>query len=68
LYNNFVPQLVSVLQDRMTECRYVKPLASFDLDVKPQPWFEVDVLGSGQKALAEVDKALGTYITDIHPK
>jgi hypothetical protein len=61
-------QLVSVLQDRMTECRYLKPLASFDLDVKPQPWFEVDVLGSGQKALAEVDKALGTHRSQMYTK
>lgn len=48
----------------MTECRYLKPLASFDLEVKPQPWFEVDVLGKGQKALVEVDKALGKKITE----
>ncbi|CAB3363848.1 Hypothetical predicted protein [Cloeon dipterum] len=43
----------------MTECRYLKPLTSFELDVKPQPWFEVDVLGRGQDALKEVDKKLG---------
>lgn len=52
----------------MTECRYIKPLASFDLDVKPQPWFEVDVLGRGQKALAEVDKALGKQRSQNHHK
>ncbi|XP_059470388.1 phosphoribosylformylglycinamidine synthase [Neocloeon triangulifer] len=52
-------QLVSLLHDRMTECRYATPLTSFDLDVRPQPWFEVDVLGRGQEALKEVDKKLG---------
>ncbi len=46
----------------MTECRYDKPLESFNLGVSPAPWFEVDVMSKGRKALEEVNSKLGNII------
>nr|CAD7462723.1 unnamed protein product [Timema tahoe] len=52
-------KLSSVLYDRMTQCRYLSPVDSFQLDIAPQPWYEVDVMGRGRAALQEVDSHLG---------
>ncbi|XP_026272194.1 phosphoribosylformylglycinamidine synthase [Frankliniella occidentalis] len=52
-------KLAAVLHDKMTECRYDKPLESFNLGVSPAPWFEVDVMGKGREALEEVNSKLG---------
>lgn len=52
-------QLAAVLHDKMTQCRYDKPLESFDLGVAPAPWFEVDVMKKGRPALEEVNTKLG---------
>jgi len=55
----FCTQLVGALHDKMTQCRYVKPLETFNLGIVPEPWFEVDVLNRGRKALEEVNSKLG---------
>ncbi|CAG2063549.1 unnamed protein product, partial [Timema podura] len=52
-------KLSSALYDRMTQCRYLSPVDSFQLDIAPQPWYEVDVMGRGRAALQEVDSHLG---------
>ncbi|KAF4520706.1 hypothetical protein B566_EDAN012493 [Ephemera danica] len=52
-------KLVTELHDRMTQCRYVKPLSSFELGVTPEPWFRVDVMSKGRQALEEVNSKLG---------
>lgn len=52
-------QLVGALHDRMTECRYSEPIQSFDHGIVPEPWFSVDVLGQGGKALEDVNSKLG---------
>lgn len=36
--------------DRMTECRYLAPLRSFDTGVVPEPVYEVDLIGKGMAA------------------
>ncbi|XP_014227740.1 phosphoribosylformylglycinamidine synthase [Trichogramma pretiosum] len=51
--------IVDALHDRMTECRYIKPIETFDHGFRPEEWFEVDVVGEGRKALEEVNKKLG---------
>ncbi|XP_043267465.1 phosphoribosylformylglycinamidine synthase [Venturia canescens] len=51
--------IVSVLHDRMTECRYSKPIESFDHGFRPEKWFEVDILKNGRKALEDVNEKLG---------
>lgn len=43
----------------MTQCRYLEPLLSFALDKKPEPWFEVDIMGKGRAALEKVNDRLG---------
>ena len=40
--------------DRMTECRYVAPLSTFETGVEPEPVYEVDLLGKGPGALLEI--------------
>ena len=40
--------------DRMTECRYLEPLRSFDSGVVPEPVYEVDLLGRGMAAFDEL--------------
>ncbi|XP_015119101.1 phosphoribosylformylglycinamidine synthase [Diachasma alloeum] len=51
--------IVNVLHDRMTECRYLKPLESFDHGFRPESWFEVDILHNGRSALEDVNSKLG---------
>ena len=51
--------LVCRLHDRMTQCRYVKPLTSFDISVKAEDWYDVDVIGTGRSALEKANKDLG---------
>lgn len=52
-------QILSNIHDRMTQCQYVKPLKSFDLGVRPEVWFQVDILKEGRKALEDVNQKLG---------
>ena len=51
--------IVAALHDRMTECRYVKPLESFEISVKPEPVYDVDIMGGGRAALEKANKDLG---------
>lgn len=52
-------QLVMALHDPMTEQEYVTPLTSFQQEVKPQEWWEVDVLRDGREALEKANKLMG---------
>ncbi|XP_012220316.2 phosphoribosylformylglycinamidine synthase-like [Linepithema humile] len=56
--------IVDVLGDRMTECRYVKPIETFDHGFRPEKWFEVDVINKGRQALEEVNTKLGLAFDD----
>lgn len=47
------------LHDRMTECRYEKPLGSFKINIQTEQCYEVDVLGEGRTALEKVNRDLG---------
>ncbi|KAA8589289.1 hypothetical protein FQN60_012654, partial [Etheostoma spectabile] len=44
-------KLIACLYDSMTECIYQHPITSFTVETKPQPVFEVDILGKGRAAL-----------------
>lgn len=48
----------------MTECRYLKPIETFDHGFRPEEWFEVDVMKHGRKALEEVNNKLGLAFDD----
>ncbi|XP_066999437.2 phosphoribosylformylglycinamidine synthase [Anabrus simplex] len=52
-------KLVAILHDRMTQCRYLEPIKSFNLGIVPEPWYEVDIMGKGKAALEEVNTHLG---------
>ncbi|KAG7197412.1 hypothetical protein KM043_013274 [Ampulex compressa] len=56
--------IVNALHDRMTECRYMTPIESFDHGYKPEKWFEVDILKDGRKALESVNSKLGLAFDD----
>lgn len=46
----------------MTQCLFEKPLTSFDLDIKADPVFEVDIMGEGKDALSKANSVLGNII------
>ncbi|XP_036360685.1 phosphoribosylformylglycinamidine synthase isoform X3 [Octopus sinensis] len=52
-------KLVALLHDKMTQCRYMKPLETFELKVKTEAVYEIDVLKEGQKALEKANADLG---------
>uniref|UniRef100_A0A671VXE9 Phosphoribosylformylglycinamidine synthase n=1 Tax=Sparus aurata TaxID=8175 RepID=A0A671VXE9_SPAAU len=52
-------KLIECLYDSMTECIYQHPITSFTVEIKPQPVFEVDVLGKGRPALETANDELG---------
>lgn len=52
-------KLVDILHDRMTECRYLKPIESFQIDIEPEEYYGVDIIGKGKSALEQVNKDLG---------
>ncbi|XP_029677552.1 phosphoribosylformylglycinamidine synthase isoform X2 [Formica exsecta] len=56
--------IVEILGDKMTECRYVKPVETFDHGFRPEKWFEVDLIKKGRKALEEVNLKLGLAFDD----
>ncbi|XP_034937148.1 phosphoribosylformylglycinamidine synthase [Chelonus insularis] len=57
-------QIVNALHDKMTECRYLKPLETFDHGFKPENWYEVDILKHGRQALEQVSATLGLAFDD----
>lgn len=52
-------EIVHLLHDKMTQCRYLEPITSFQLDVHPEEVYEVDVIGQGRAALEEANTHLG---------
>ena len=49
----------SLVHDRMTECVYDSPLATFTTNVAPEEVYTVPVLAEGRAALERVDKEMG---------
>ena len=49
----------SIVHDRMTECVYDEPLATFTTDASPEEVYTVPVLAEGRAALERVDKEMG---------
>ena len=52
-------KIVDCLHDKMTECEYKESLETFDIEVKPDECYEIDVMKNGQKALIKANKDLG---------
>eukprot|EP00794_Sanderia_malayensis_P007168 gene7168-7974_t len=56
--------IVKLLHDPMTECQYTQPLDSFEIDVKHEPCYEIDIMNQGKKALEEANVKLGLSFDD----
>ncbi|XP_063791223.1 phosphoribosylformylglycinamidine synthase isoform X2 [Pseudophryne corroboree] len=52
-------KLAVSLYDRMTECVYPEPVTSFDISVRPEQVYEVDVIRCGRAALETANSELG---------
>ncbi|KAL3879788.1 hypothetical protein ACJMK2_032071, partial [Sinanodonta woodiana] len=57
-------QIIGCLHDRMTQCRYLEPIRSFDLEVKSEPIYEVDIMDNGRSALEKANKEMGLAFDD----
>lgn len=55
---------LTLVHDRMTECRYSKPLTSFEAGIDPEPTFEVPLLEEGRAALERINRELGLAFDD----
>ncbi len=50
---------LGLVHDRMTECEYPAPLASFATGIVPEPVREVPLIEEGKKALAAINQKMG---------
>src|SRR3990172_9300632 len=55
---------LALVHDRMTECRYPRPLESFATGVRPEPAFTVPVLAQGRAALERINREMGLAFDD----
>lgn len=51
--------LIAALHDRMTQMHYEEPITTFNLDISPEPVFEVDLINHGRSALEDASHDLG---------
>ncbi|KAJ8298146.1 hypothetical protein KUTeg_024677 [Tegillarca granosa] len=51
-------KVVSLLHDKMTQSRYIKPIVHFDLELKPEDIYEIDIMEEGRAALEKANKDL----------
>jgi phosphoribosylformylglycinamidine synthase len=59
-----VAAILALVHDRMTECLYPQPLASFASGVVPEPAFQVPLLAQGRRALERINRELGLAFDD----
>lgn len=59
-----VKNFLALVHDRMTECRYLTPLLTFDNGVKPEPTRIIPILEEGKAALEAINKELGLGFDD----
>ena len=52
------------VHDRMTECPYPEPLASFETGMVPEPTFEIPLVEEGRRALERVNREMGLAFDD----
>uniref|UniRef100_X1ZKR9 Phosphoribosylformylglycinamidine synthase n=1 Tax=Capitella teleta TaxID=283909 RepID=X1ZKR9_CAPTE len=57
-------QIVSLLHDKMTHCRYTEPIRSFQLAVATEDVYDVEVMECGKAALKEANDHLGLAFDD----
>jgi phosphoribosylformylglycinamidine synthase len=59
-----VNRFLALVHDRMTECRYPKPLETFATGVRSEPAFTVPVLKEGRAALERINRQMGLAFDD----
>lgn len=52
-------KVVNSIHDRMTQCRYLNPVETFDLEVKSEEVYEINVMGEGRQALEKANEKQG---------
>jgi phosphoribosylformylglycinamidine synthase len=55
---------ISLVHDRMTECPYPAPLATFETGIKPEPVRIVPLMEEGRKALEKINREMGLGLDD----
>lgn len=64
LDGNEEQKVVNSIHDRMTQCRYLTPVETFDLEVKSEEVYEIDVMGEGRLALEKANEKQGLAFDD----
>ena len=52
--------IVNILHDKMTQCRYLTPISTFKLNAEPEAVYEVDIQKAGKAALEKANAEMGT--------
>nr|CAB3264793.1 phosphoribosylformylglycinamidine synthase-like [Phallusia mammillata] len=60
----FETEVLDIVHDQMTQCRYKTPLSSLECKVDRKPWFEIDVIHGRSKALQAASDELGLAFDD----
>jgi phosphoribosylformylglycinamidine synthase len=55
---------LSLVHDRMTECRYTERLSAFETGMKPEPVYIVPLIEKGRKALRKLNTEMGLGLDD----
>eukprot|EP00958_Prasinococcus_capsulatus_P013370 scaffold1379_cov390-Prasinococcus_capsulatus_cf.AAC.11 len=64
LSSSTVSAFAALVHDRMTECVYSEPLASFDIEIEVEPVRTIPVLAEGRKAIERIDSEMGLAFDD----
>ncbi len=59
-----VELFLTEVHDRMTECRYVETLNSFESGAVPEPVFDIPLKEEGRKALEKINRKMGLGLDD----
>lgn len=59
LYSSIIGSPFSLFYDRMTEMPYRERLKSFNLNIRPEPVYEVKIIEEGISALERINKEMG---------
>eukprot|EP01032_Pedospumella_encystans_P013082 gene13082-15084_t len=63
-HESYMPTIINVLYDRMTECVYPEPLRTFSTDLSPESVQVIPVLAEGRRALESINNARGLGFDD----
>ena len=58
------PAFLSLVHDRMTECPYPAPLATFETGTRPEPVRIIPLLEEGRAALEKINREMGLGLDD----